>query len=165
MPLVIPVFCYASSIVLYWFIHKKLMYTKMRVIFDESCLYELDGPDNHDINKLFGIGFGNHMRNSARFGWTCNKDRIVVHAYCHNDGKTESSSMLTCLPNEPVELSLTVSKKEFNFFAQKRSGESSEGSFLRKRSFWDFIAYRLFPYFGGNQTAPHSMKMEIINIE
>ena len=41
---------------------------KFDVFFATNCLYQMDGEDGRDLNKLYGVFDGtNHMANSARF--------------------------------------------------------------------------------------------------
>ena len=39
------------------------------ISFDESCKYDLKSKDQADINKLYGLSYGNHYYNSDRIGW------------------------------------------------------------------------------------------------
>lgn len=160
--------CYAAGLITYWFIFQTMKNTFMRVVFDHSCLYRLDGPDRFDINKVFGIGFGDHSKYSARFGWRCNEegDRIELMAYAHGGDGTEWKKMMSCLPNEPLDLSIKVLDDSYEFLAAKKTdGERSLARLVRKRHWlYDWFCYRLFPYFGGNLTAPHDMKMEVTQI-
>ncbi len=154
--------CYSAAIASYWYICGRLKYTYMRVVFDQSCQYSIDGPDAFDINKLFGIGFGDHMNRSARFGWNCLDGKIWIYAYVHNEGKMESKRMLSCLYDDPVDLCLKITDHAYEFTSSTRGGERAKESFPRRRS-WvtDLMVHRLFPYFGGNKTAPHGMKLEM----
>ena len=79
--------CYVVTGVLYRIAYLRSMYTLVKVVFDQTCLYDMPNPDRHDINKLFGVGFGDHNNNSARFGWNSNNGRIDLFAFVHKDGK------------------------------------------------------------------------------
>jgi hypothetical protein len=63
-----------------------------RVKFDKSAQYQLNNVDQFDINKLFGISYGFHHKNSARFGWrwSTRMEKIEILAYVYRDGKRVS---------------------------------------------------------------------------
>ena len=155
---------------LFWvFFYFKMKDINIKVKFDKSCLY--DPLDNeHDINKLWGMGFVHHHKNSARFGWRCmtiGKNKIIeIHAYCYIDGKRVSEKLIECMPNEWVELDLDVLKDRYQFKAQNIDGERAL-KFIPKGDtrFLQLFTYKLFPYFGGNNAAPHDMEMTIIETE
>ena len=153
---------YASAVVTYRMAYNKMKYTYMRVVFDDTCTYHIEGPDALDINKLFGVGFGNHMKYSGRFGWRSIGQQFEIFAYVHNDGDMVTKKVLTCNPNEPIELCLKISDTDYEFSASKRSGERARVKIERRGSWlYNLFAYRLYPYFGGNLTAPHNMRLEM----
>jgi len=69
------------------FINKCMM--SYSVVFTNSCEYDLVNNDQYDINKIFGLSFGLHHKNSARFGWRWNteKKKIEILAYVYVNGK------------------------------------------------------------------------------
>lgn len=158
------ILCYAVSAVLYVLARRASMFTVVKAVFDQTCIYEIAGPDQYDINKLFGLYFGG-QDHSARFGWNSNGGRIDIYAYMHKNGKIESKKLLDCAPNEPVELSLKVTPTDYEFTATKRDGERARMKSQRTKSWYSFLVYRGYPYFGGNQTAPHDMRMEVTYME
>ena len=59
------------------------------VTFNEDCLYTLTGPNHMQISKIFGISYGKHNINSARFGWRTNPsnpNKIEILTYSHVNG-------------------------------------------------------------------------------
>jgi hypothetical protein len=130
------------------------------VNFDKSCKYKIDLADQFDINKLCGIGFlPFHHGNSARFGWLnpqdpLYKDKIVLYAYCYVNGerKYEKISVIDCGVDTLVELYLE--KDKYVFIVGDKTVEIPK---IIDKTF----GYKLNPYFGGNQVAPHTMKIKL----
>lgn len=131
---------------------------KYEVVFTKSCLYEILGPDQFDVNKLFGLSYGFHHNNSARFGWRADGDSIEISAYCYKNKKR----LIKVIRNVEVE-------KPYIFTVQNCEGfyeltiESGVGNIIgyakiSKPKTIKF-GYRLFPYFGGNVTAPHDVEI------
>lgn len=135
---------------------------KMRVMFWDNCLYRLEPPHDKDINKLFGVGFGNHMKYSARFGWNSSGEQIDIYAYVRHKGKANWRHLTSCSPNESVTLSLTIYYGKYAFSAIKPSGENAVITMPRTAHWlYRWMPYRLYPYFGGEKTAPHSMTLQL----
>lgn len=122
------------------------------VQFGYGCKYDI-GEDQSDINKLFGVGYWFHHRNSARIGWRYYNDRIELHYYCYVNGKRITGLLGHAAMNKPVVVKYTYTKKayifEFNneeLMSVPHSGHSRFG-------------YLLGTYFGGNRKAPHEMRI------
>lgn len=157
---------YAAAIITCFVIRKSMVMTHMRVVFDSSCLYAMEGPDQYDINKLFGVGFGDHSRYSGRFGWVGTPTEIKLYAYTHNGDSTSWDHIMSCLPNEPIDLQLKLGPSEYEYTAFRRDGERARTKHLKTVPWlYGLISYKLFPYFGGNITAPHQMKLRMTHIQ
>lgn len=126
------------------------------VNFDESCRYDLGTIDQLDVNKLAGVSFGNHETNSIRIGWAYNliTQKMDLFAYCYENGTRLIHPIGNCNLSEDVSIKL-----ELNF-----NGNTFKIS-LAGSAFREFpykypalkAGYYLFPYFGGNNPAPHNM--------
>lgn len=129
-------------------------------IFDESCIYELEGNGKYDINKLFGMSTSyHHHKNSCRFGWRCvDGENIEILAYTYvNSARLDSEVIGTVKPNESFYASIRVynDKYVYNFNNEKLlEVDNTDG-----RKWW--FKYKLYPYFGGNKTAPNEMKIKM----
>jgi hypothetical protein len=132
---------------------------RFMALFDSSCIYTSKNAENvSDINKLYGFSDCSslHHQNSARIGWLWNGKAIALYAYCYIDNIRNSEFLGTVAPGTPVELSIGVQPGQYVFeFNGKKtmmkrscSGEKIEG-------------YQLYPYFGGDETAPHAMRVLI----
>ncbi len=130
--------------------------------FDSNCLYDLLDSDNWDANKLYGVSTSyNHMIQSARIGWRCvNNETIEVLTFVHDEHKFQTPEVLgTVSPDEWFTCKILVKDKSFVFSFTK---DKTTNIILvpKKSKGWSF-KYKLYPYFGGNETAPHNMSLYI----
>ena len=131
---------------------------KYEAIFTESCLYVFDNEDDADVNKLFGLSFGFHHKNSVRFGWNNDGDNIAIYTYCYKQGERQIKKILSIPINSKhtFEINVFESYYEMKIF-------NNEGGLIG----WENIeraktincGYKLFPNFEGNQPAPHDIKI------
>lgn len=151
-----------------------------KVMFDTSCKYLLPGEDQQDINKLFGIAYvpwyliplaiishwfialfrNQHHHNSARFGWRYNENinKIEIFAYCYVDGKRISDVVAMVPFNQFVEMQIEIGPTFYLFSVKKDQIELSTQVEHSNKKKW---GYPLGVYFGGNQPAPKTMKVEM----
>jgi hypothetical protein len=130
------------------------------VRFDSSCKYQLPKKDQQDVNKLFGYSIGlDHHKNSARFGWHWYWGKINISAYLYRDGER------IVLPMAKLELD---SWYRFSIEAQEESDcfviSDSESTIaianVERRVKFRF-GFHLWPYFGGNNAAPHNILIQM----
>lgn len=128
--------------------------------FDESCLYHFEAPDTLDINKLYGLSQGIHHKNSARFGWRCVDNKsIEIVTYCYVDGVRLPEVILgSVAPNETCRLTLKVTPTKYYFKMESFSGTNIVNV---DKIHTTTFGYTLYPYFGGNNPAPHKMSLYI----
>lgn len=128
----------------------------IRVKFDKSCAYKID--EKSCVNKLWGFSigvFGVH-KNSYRFGWTYENDKIVIWVYSYINGKLQKEKLTECEFDKEYECSISINDKViFNF-----NGVTKEKEL---RSIKNFLLELGF-YFGGNTRAPKNMKIEFKRI-
>jgi hypothetical protein len=150
------------------FLHLFKKSIKHTLYFNESVIYNLNNEDQMDINKLFGISFGLHHKNSARFGWRWNleKKKIEILAYIYVDGvrvnEWDVNTLITDLdPYEVCEMEILKENNNyiFNVFSESKRKKFKKTLKCGKGRFW---GYYLFPYFGGNQVAPHDIEINFI---
>lgn len=126
------------------------------VSFYENCRYDID-KDQSDINKLYGLSFGYHHKNSARIGWRYNKklDKIELTTYCYLDGVRlrEKSLGFFCFA-EKIITEILIKGNLVKFVV---NGSIIAEENLKTKG----ISYPLSLYFGGNQRAPHDMNVEL----
>ncbi|MFM2392754.1 MAG: hypothetical protein RLZZ546_736 [Bacteroidota bacterium] len=135
---------------------------KFSAKFDDNCLYDLHDVDNWDANKLYGVSTSyNHMIQSGRIGWRClDGENIEVLAFVHDNHKFLEAQVLgTVKPNEWFNCSIVVKDYSF-FFSFTKNNNTNVILIPKKTKGWKF-KYKLFPFFGGNESAPHDMTIWI----
>ncbi|HYD91638.1 MAG TPA: hypothetical protein VEA37_09155, partial [Flavobacterium sp.] len=128
--------------------------------FDSSCIYTTTLPENaSDINKLYGFSDcgSDHQENSARFGWLWNRRAIELYAYCYGEGRRTSKLLGTVDIGQEVELSLVAGQGKYVFTVNGKRDDSMKRSCSNEKD----AAYQLFPYFGGDEVAPHDVRVYI----
>ncbi|WEK34291.1 MAG: hypothetical protein P0Y53_17535 [Candidatus Pseudobacter hemicellulosilyticus] len=128
---------------------------RFQVLFDSSCRYASKKPENQkDINKLYGFSdcASFHHENSARVGWLWNGKTIELYAYCYADSVRSSKLLGTLSVGVPAELGISVKGNQYIFDYAGRQ------TTMKRHCGGDtFSGYKLLPYFGGDETAPHDM--------
>lgn len=130
--------------------------TECLAILTESCIYTINGEDQCDINKLFGLSDSNdHSEHSARFGWRYYNDRIEIVSYVRRNGNFYYEYMGSVNPNEVNRYKIEILDTKYRFtFNDKVFDMDRTSNFIGSR-------YRLYPYFGGNNVAPHDIFIKI----
>lgn len=150
----------------WWWLRLKLWRGKeslrYKVTFDFNCVYDLRNTDQNDINKLFGIGYFPHHKDSARFGWRYDlgKKLFILSAYCYVHGQRFTQDVAQCsfqpviceIVKFPDYYEFTVSQAEnFHLLGRKTI------PYWHKKK-W---SYALGVFFGGNRPAPQDMSIKI----
>ncbi|MEO6733089.1 MAG: hypothetical protein ABIN01_17830 [Ferruginibacter sp.] len=133
-----------------------------KVKFDSSAIYESVITENqYDINKLHGFSEGiNHHQNSARIGWSWNKKALRLYAYVYSDS-TRIMKEITTVPIGPeISCSIGISGSRYVFSIN----EATLG-IERKIKGAPIAGYWLYPYFGGDEVAPHDVSIYILESE
>jgi hypothetical protein len=134
---------------------------RFEATFDASAVYETSVKENQaDINKLYGMADcrSDHHSNSARFGWRWYNGKLEVHAYTYFN-KTRHSKWVGIVDLNKAytyEIQLQDDKYVFSLNGQqidlpRHCNGTGEG-------------YQLYPYFGGDETAPHDITIAIKNL-
>jgi hypothetical protein len=130
----------------------------IEVIFNETAKYTTSDPLNQfDVNKLWGVSdCGNHHSdNSIRFGWRWLNDSLEILWYRRVAGEFEFEPITTVNLNETNRMHLSINKNSYemrvNGVIKTVSRPCSE----------DYKRYKLFPYFGGDEKAPHNITIRI----
>lgn len=133
---------------------------EVKVIFDESAMYMLEeSSDQADINKL--IGFSNcskhHQSESGRIGWRWFNDELQILAYTYFEENLYFELMGAIPLNTEIDLSIRTVGDTYEYsgaglqsITMQRSSDCETGE-----NYW------LWPYFGGNQTAPQEIKIQL----
>ncbi len=129
-------------------------------IFDNSAIYTTRDPNNQlDINKLFGLSDcgTDHMDNSIRFGWRWNNDSLEIHWFKHEEGVFSFDKITSIELDRIYTYEIIITKDTYELWV----GE--EMVLLNRNCIKDKCRknYYLYPYFGGDETAPHDIKILI----
>lgn len=139
------------------------------VTFDSSCIYTVDPTDADDWNKVIGLGFiGSkdqdittgippHQIDGARVGWRWNaqRGRIDLGAYIYVEGKRIDFKVAETAINTPTKLTIKIDYERKLY--QVLGGKTVP--FTHNKAF----AYNTGLYFGGNQVAPHQIRVKIVD--
>ena len=139
-----------------------------RVTFYSGCEYDFGDIDQLDINKLFGISYGMHHKNSARFGWRWNveKKMIEILAYVYVDGVrvTEDGADLHIayvFPGIGYEYDIEVTDTHYIFTINSSLFSDPKVVKIEHDMHLTWWGYMLFPYFGGNEVAPQTVYIDL----
>lgn len=140
----------------------KKHYDKL-VKFDQSCAYNLKDADQYDTNKLFGVGFFFHHTYSARFGWRYDlqSGKIVISAYCYVKGERVEIDLCVVRLEKWVRCYLYVGKDHYFFSVVDNATQTTIATRSVNKGHRRQFSYPLGCYFGGNKTAPHTMKIQM----
>jgi hypothetical protein len=129
------------------------------VRFDSTCRYQTKNPRNQDdINKLMGFSDNGmmHHQNSARVGWRWKKEKIELFAYCYAEGVRSFVKLGDVAIGDKARLMIKLSPLGYEFQYKRVSTIMSRGV-----TGSSINGYLLYPYFGGDEPAPHTMKLWI----
>ena len=134
---------------------------KFTVIFDNSAIYQTVDPENQeDINKLFGFSDNDqhHQQFSARFGWRWSEGALHLFAYVYNNGELQTRELGSFSLNEEISCSIKINADTYTFTAAETVVQMPRGSITSIAK-----GYQLYPYFGGDEPAPHEVRIWIRN--
>jgi hypothetical protein len=134
-----------------------------KVKFDSSSIYKtLDKNNQTDINKLFGFSDNNaaHHEFSARFGWRWSNDALRIFGYVYNNSVMSFKEIGTVKIGDENVCSIKISGTKYIFTLNDRQIEMPRASVTPLAE-----GYKLWPYFGGNEMAPHDISIWIMEMK
>ena len=132
---------------------------KFKVKFDSSAIYKSVHRGNQvDINKLYGFSDNgaNHHKFSARFGWNWGKNGLSLFSYTYNYGERAHKLITIINIGQEYNCSIKISGTDYIFTVNEIVQTMPRYSKKQKSS-----GYKLLPYFGGQETAPHPITIWI----
>ncbi|SFF83855.1 hypothetical protein [Pontibacter chinhatensis] len=135
---------------------------RFEVTFDSSAVYTSAKPNNQaDINKLYGFSdcSTSHQVNSARFGWRWHNNRLEVLAYTYLNKKWDYKLLGAVPLGQPVPLELRVEEDKYVFVMYGQQVA------MPRACTGTAEGYQLYPYFGGDETAPHDITISIKELQ
>lgn len=141
------------------FVPVKYTELSFKVKFDSSAIYKTSEEKNQsDINKLFGFSDNNaaHHEYSARFGWRWSDNALRLFAYIYNNSVMSFKEIgIVKIGSENI-CSIKVDSNKYIFSLNKK-----EVIMPRESTTTVGEGYKLFPYFGGDELAPHDISIWI----
>ncbi|MBB6610308.1 hypothetical protein H7F15_04590 [Pontibacter sp. Tf4] len=135
---------------------------KFEATFDASAIYQTtDKANQGDINKLYGLADcrTEHHSNSARFGWRWYNNRLEIHAYSYLN-KTRQSELVGVVElNKAYIYEIVLQDNKYIFRLNNATIE------LPRHCTGPAEGYQLYPYFGGDEVAPHDITIAIRELE
>jgi len=131
---------------------------KFMAKFDNSAIYQTVIPENqYDINKLWGFSEGiNNQYNSARIGWSWNNDALRLYGYVYAKGVRHMQEITLVSIGTDITCSIKLAGDMYLFTVNGVSISLPRGLSTTQAS-----GYQQYPYFGGNETAPHLITIMI----
>lgn len=136
------------------------------VEFDISAKYDLGVQNNKKVNKLFGWGYinGFHHSDSVRFGWNWNNDtsKVRLYAYYYVNGDMEFKEICEISLHWKFLLQIDKIGSVYSFtVSDARNNYVHYGGVDVPFTHTKSLGYRLGCYFGGDDPAPHDIKIKI----
>ena len=130
------------------------------ITFDSSAIYKcVDSLNQYDINKLIGWSDcgDSHTESSIRFGWRWLNDSLEIHWFKHEAGEFSFDLIKRVSICEEHYYELTIFRWDYKLVV--------DGTYVYvpRNCPRDKRRYQLYPYFGGDETAPHNIKIQIKN--
>jgi hypothetical protein len=132
---------------------------RFTVKFDSSAIYKTLDPVNQlDINKLYGFSDNNalHHNFSARFGWRWSDNALRLFAYVYNTGVQTNKELGTVAIGAENSCSIKVAGDKYIFTLNGKTDTMPRASTTAEA-----VGYKLYPYFGGDEFAPHIISIWI----
>ncbi len=129
--------------------------------FDESAIYTTRDPiQQFSTNKLMGFSDCNchHHENSARFGWQWLDGQLEIWAYTYVYGENIEAFVGVVPINEPKEYYIQITDETYIFKLEGFPAVEME----RGKKCDIGVYYMLWPYFGGQETAPHDISIKVV---
>jgi len=134
---------------------------EFKFMLDESAIYETEIAENqHDVNKIYGMSdFGvRHQKYSIRLGWRYLNNELELCWLRHEEGRHSAATIRTI--DTDVIYNATIDIKTFYYVIVI----DNDTTLVRRRpeGNWGLLRrYYLYPYFGGNEYAPHDITIKI----
>jgi hypothetical protein len=132
---------------------------KFLVKFDSSAIYQTIDPSNqYDINKLFGFSDNNGLHHvfSARIGWRWSDNALRLFGYIYNNGVQENKEIAAVSIGKEINCKIKSTSTNYIFTVDGNTIAMPRLSTTPMAK-----GYQLYPYFGGDELAPHDITILI----
>ncbi|WP_276366740.1 hypothetical protein [Chryseolinea sp. H1M3-3] len=137
---------------------EKISELKFQAKFDSTAIYTSQKANNQaDINKLYGLSDCNslHQVNSARFGWRWYNGQLQILAYTYNNKVRDFKIIGTASINAYHQYKIEFTATSYIFTLDNNTVT------LPRNCSGKASGYKLYPYFGGDEVAPHDVSIWI----
>jgi len=141
------------------YVQTKYSQLSFKVKFDSSAIYQtLSAGNQKDVNKLYGFSDNNaqHHEFSARFGWRWSDNALRLFGYVYNDSKVSMEEIGTIKIGEEANCAIKVNADTYVFTLNDQTL-----TMPRTSTTVEAEGYKLYPYFGGDELAPHEIHIWI----
>ena len=121
-------------------------------------------PDSNidwmDLNKLLGVSFGFHQQDSLRIAWRPIFEQegiIELFSYRYNEGNRTFETMGRVETDQTHAYQILLMRQQNEAIFQIEGLEPKKVAMTYPGKSW---GYCLFPYFGGDLTAPQDIEIE-----
>ncbi len=130
-------------------------------IFDSSAIYKTTDENNQDdVNKLyvFSDNQTSHHLFSARVGWSWYKDSLRLFGYTYNDSIRRIQQLAVVSIGLQIDCNIEIDtlKKLYLFTI---NGQTTPMPRMVKTPL--IVGYKLYPYFGGDEVASHTITIRV----
>ncbi len=131
-----------------------------QVVFDSTAIYQTKDPiQQFSTNKLLGFAECNsfHRENSARFGWQWLNGRLEILAYTYVNGTRIEEFLGIVEIGKISNYQIDITDDSYIFTLNDYPSVIMDRGSTCKIG----VYYMLFPYFGGQEVAPHDIIIQI----
>lgn len=130
------------------------------VVFDSTVIYQTQSPANQaDWNKLIGFSDcgGHHHANSVRVVWRYlpASGGYQLGEYYYTNSTRSFSTLGNYQINDTIPVKIYIDNGFYRVQAGQKTGQKQRACNI------NLGRYALFPYFGGDETAPHDINIFI----
>ena len=130
-------------------------------IFDSTAIYTTTDKNNQDdVNKLYGFSDNqaSHHLFSARVGWSWYKDSLRLFGYTYNDSIRAIQQLAVVPIGQPIDCNIGIDTLH-KLYLFTINGQTTPMTRTAKTQL--IIGYKLYPYFGGDEVAPHKVTIKV----
>ncbi len=132
---------------------------KFVVKFDSTAIYSTQNPANQaDVNKLYGFADNgkHHQQYSARIGWRYFENKLTLHGYVYNNSVRTIADLGEVTIGKEHHCAIIIEGNKYRF-----KMDTAQLLMSRTATTPTSMGYKLFPFFGGNEMAPHDIHIWI----
>ena len=94
-----------------------------------------------------------------RIGWRWSEDSLRLFGFVHNNGGMISKEITSMAINSIIVCSIECLDTQYKFNVNGKT------LLLPRNCSGNYTRYRLYPYFGGDEVAPHDIKIQITELQ